>query len=329
MNQTIDWINTIIKELVDQNAKLKDTLLKVQVLAFKIKNAKLKEWVNNELNGYNAKDVPPYRKIPSIVVGNLMQDRGYGGMLTRNHKPLPTEYLRKELREKLENVTIKSSVSELEYMISEGGQYQSNIPHFMHREITKILANDWVVDSAWQEISLNNVEGIISAIKSNLLNFLLELAEEIGENENIEIIEHKRKIDNLFDKTIGSLTGETINISIGSDNVQSVNAGDNVKMNIGKGKNVDQVINIEAEKELETFLSELKTHLEKLSLNPDDKNDIEDEISRIETQLEREKPKYPIINSALSVINGILLGVAGNAMTPGILEKIQWLIGQF
>ncbi|MDN5292630.1 MAG: hypothetical protein PWQ06_2869 [Anaerophaga sp.] len=37
MNNTIDWINTIIEELVNPSNKLKDTLLKVQVLALKIK----------------------------------------------------------------------------------------------------------------------------------------------------------------------------------------------------------------------------------------------------------------------------------------------------
>lgn len=76
MNQTIDWINTIIKELVDPETKLKDTLLKVQVLAFKIKNTKLKEWVNNELNGFIGKEVPSYRKIPSAVLVILFKTEG-------------------------------------------------------------------------------------------------------------------------------------------------------------------------------------------------------------------------------------------------------------
>jgi len=185
----------------------------------------------------------------------------------------------------------------------------------------------WILHG--KKISLNNVEGIISSIKSNLLKFLLELAEEIGENENIEIMEHKKKIDNLFDKTIGNLTGETVNISIGTDNIQTVNTGDNVKMNIAKGEKINQTINIEAEKELTDFIKDLKVQLEKLNLNTDDKKDIENEISRIETQIEREKPKYPIINEALKVINGILIGVAGNVMTPTILDKLGWLIGQF
>ncbi len=303
MNQTIDWINKIIAELVEPNVKLGDTLLKVQVLAFKIKNQKLKDWVDCELNGFIGKEVPFYREIPSPVFGNLIQDRGFGGMLTRSNQPLPVEYLDEKLRESLMNVAIRSSVSELEHMISKGGKYRINIPHLIHNEITKLLANEWVVDSAWQKISLNNVEGIISAIKSNLLNFLLELAEEIGENENIEIMEHKNKIDNLFDKTIGNLTGETVNISIGTDNVQAVNTAKKSNMNVAKGKGIRQTFNVEIETELENFIIELKRELDGVKLSLEDKEDVENEILRIEKQLVREKPKYSIINEALKIIS--------------------------
>lgn len=78
MNNTIDWINTIIEELVNPSNKLKDTLLKVQVLALKIKKWQIERRVENEINGYVGKEVPQYRKIPSVVFGNLMQNRCFG-----------------------------------------------------------------------------------------------------------------------------------------------------------------------------------------------------------------------------------------------------------
>ena len=329
MNQTIDWINTIIKELVDPQTKLKDNLLKVQILAFKINNVKLKKWVENELNGFDVKEVPSYRKIRPAIFGNLIKDRGFGGMMTRNHQTLPIEYLEKDLKEIMMSVAMISSVSELEHMIEKGKEYQIYTHPIFCNEITKLLSNGWVVVSAWQEISLMNVEGILSSIKSNLLTFLLELADEIGEKENINIMEHKNKIDILFDKTIGNVSGETINILIGTDNVQAVSTGDDAKLNVAKGKKVKQTIKVEAQQELSKFIKELKPQLDKLSLGADDKADIVNEIFRIETQLIREQPKYPIINEALKVVNGILIGVIGNAMTPPILVKLNWLMEQF
>jgi len=329
MNQTIDWINTIIKELVDPQTKLKDTLLKVQVLAFKIKNTKLKEWVDNELNGFKGTEIPSYRKIQTVVFGNLIQDRGFGGVATRNDQALPVEYLNRDLRETLNNIAIDSSVSELEHMIENRGEYQINVPYRFQQKITKLLTNGWVVDSAWQKISLNSIEGIISSIKSNLLTFLLELADEIGQKENLNIMEHKNEIDNLFDKTIGNLTGENINISIGTDNLQTFNTGDNANLNVAKGEKVKQIMNVEIQKELSHFIEELKEKIDEFTLSEDDKTDIVNEISRIEAQLNRDQPKLPIVNEALKVVNGILISVAGNALTAPIIDKLSWFLGQF
>lgn len=328
MNQTINQINSIISDLVDSTTKLQDTLLRVKVLAFKIKNDKLKVWVDNELNGFVDNEVPSYRNIETNVVGNIIQDRGFG-MLTNKNYTLPIEYIEKELRSKIKHAAIKNSISELAHMIEGGGRFQIIIPHMIHSKITKILANDWVVEEAWQEVGLNQLEGIFSSVKSKLLSFLLELADEIGENENIEIIENKSRIDKLFEKTIGNLTGETINIVIGSDNIQAINTGENANFNIAKGENIKQTINFEAQQELSNFILSLKDQIENLSLAREEKEDILSEIARIETQLQREKPKYPIINSALNIVNGILIGVAGNVSTQPIIEKLGWLIGQF
>jgi hypothetical protein len=328
MNQTIDWINTIIQELVDPTKRLTDTLLKVQVLAFKIKNSKLKIWVESELNGYQSTaEVPSYRYVPTTVVGNLEQER-FGGLLSRKHQRLPVEYLDKDIYESLKEAKIQNSVSELELMQKGEGTYQIPIPHTIFALFNKVFSNEWVVTSAWREIGHNSIEGILSSVKSKLLTFLLELAEEVGEKDNIEIIESK-KIDTLFDKTFGNISGETVNIFTGSDNIQSVNTGDKAVLNITKGKKVKQKITNEVQQDLSQYISDLKSQISSLSLEVDDQRDVINELTRIESQLKREKPKVSIINEALNVIKGILISVTGNALTPTILEKTQWFLSQF
>lgn len=328
MNKTIDWINSIIEELVDPTKRLTDTLLKVQVLAFKIKYPRLKVWVDSELNGYQStEEVPSYRYIPSTIVGNLEQDR-FGGLLRRTNQRLPTEYLDKKIYDSLKVVRVQNSVSELELMQKGEGTYQIPIPHAIFCQINKVLANEWIVTSAWREISPNSIEGILSSVKSKLLSFLLELAEEVGEKDNIDIMK-KNKIDNLFDKTIGNISGETVNIFTGSDNVQSVNTGENPVINIAKGEKVKQKITHTIQQDLSKYVSELKTQLGNLSLEIEEQNDVLNELARIESQITREKPKISIINEALNVIKGILISVTGNALTPAILEKTQWFLSRF
>ena len=91
MSQAIEEINKILQELVDR--KVQDTLLNVQILAFKIKNDKLKLWVESELNGYKDIEIPSYSKIATAVFGNLVNYKMPGRLLVENNKLLTIEYL--------------------------------------------------------------------------------------------------------------------------------------------------------------------------------------------------------------------------------------------
>jgi hypothetical protein len=55
----MELISKIINELIDSEKSLSNPLLKTAVLAHKIKNEQLAEWVNSELEGYkNEKKFP-------------------------------------------------------------------------------------------------------------------------------------------------------------------------------------------------------------------------------------------------------------------------------
>lgn len=118
MTTDIDWINIIIRDLVNQDCKLSDTILKVKIIANKLKNEKLKDWVDNEINGYIGKDVPEYRLVHVGIFGNLLQDRGFGGFASRNDVPLPTECLADEIKE-IEQVCIQELNAKGESIVPE------------------------------------------------------------------------------------------------------------------------------------------------------------------------------------------------------------------
>ena len=327
MKNISDWIDKVIEDLVDPSAKLSDTLLKVQVLAFKIENTQLKDWVNLELNGYVGKERPDYRKIPTAVQGNLIQDAGFQGVWTKNNVSLPVEYLDSKYWDVLMTIKMDSSVSELEKMVTDKGSFQVNMPHAMAQEFTKIM-KPWHVDSAWQKISNNSIEGILSTIKSTLLNFLLELNKEFGDNDNLSIMKKKEEVESIFDKTIGTIKSENVNISIGNKTSQSVNYGENASVNVSSGDNINQTINSEIKSDIEGFIEYLKENIDKLNLDSEEKEDVVNEVTRIETQVGRNSPKMNIINGALTTVNGILTGIAANAYTPIVLEKLGELMSK-
>jgi hypothetical protein len=323
MKNISDWIDTIIEDLVNPKIKLSDTLLKVQVLAFKLENQELKDWVDGELNGYVGKDRPEYRRIPPAVFGNLMQDVSYQ-ILTRKNYPLPIEYLDKETADTLRNFRMDSKIAELESMVEKEGSYQVNLPHFICQEFSE-LTSPWIVDTAWQKIPTNNIQGIISTVKSVLLNFLLELNKKIGNDSDLSILKKQNEVDEVFDKTIGSISGENVHITIGNKNMSSQNYGDSSHMVNAQGKNINQKLDFSQEQmqDVKELVKFLKEELPKLGLQKLAKEDVIGEIKRVETQLGRESPNNKIIESSLNTIYDILVGVTSNAYSPIILERIQ------
>ncbi len=327
MKNISDWIDKIIEDLVDHSTKLSDTLLKVQVLAFKIENSQLQEWVKLEINGYDGKEQPDYRKIPTEVQGNLIQDAGLRGIFTKNSVILPVEYLGSEYCDALMSIYLGSSVSELEKMTSGEENYQINLPHSIISQFNLIMKN-WQVDSAWQKIGVNSIEGILSTIKSTLLNFLLELNKEFGDNDNLSIMNKKDEVEDIFNKTIGTIKSDNVNISIGNKTAQAVNYGEKANVNVGAGDNVTQTINSSIKAEIKELIDMLKGNIDNLNLESEEKEDVINEITRVETQVERDNPKMNIVNGALSTINGILTGIAANAYTPIVLEKLGDLMSK-
>jgi hypothetical protein len=66
-------LDDIINAAIDGKQPLPDILRKCLLLGHELKNDRLKEWANQELNGYtSAKDVPDYRIVPALAKGDFV-----------------------------------------------------------------------------------------------------------------------------------------------------------------------------------------------------------------------------------------------------------------
>ena len=147
---------------------------------------------------------------------------------------------------------INSSLSELEAIINENKM--SYIPHNDFEFISfiqKHFESNCQISSAKQMISIINLNGIISSIKSNLLTFLLELAEEIGEKENLNTTDQEKITDSFFNRlghiTIGNNNnfGE-ITPTVNNDN--TINGGIASKINVETNINSSKIETVKEEK---------------------------------------------------------------------------------
>ena len=110
----------------------------------------------------------------------------------------------------------------------------------------------------------------------------------------------------------------------------------NLAINNGNGSTSNQTQNIgntfsqENKNDIKEIIQFLKENVENLNLSNDDVTDIKNEVQILESQINRESPKKERINSALGIIQSMLISITANLSTPkveAIVNKIGGLIG--
>jgi len=212
-------IDEIIEILSSDSGKLSDALIKTKVLLHKIGHKELVPWVNSELNGYpDPGTVPEYRILPAQVLVNAA-NMAY--QVTSHHIPLG--HLEQKHRERLETARMDQSLAVLEkFTEKDDGHLQAHIPMESYGILGKGLDRSYRIQSAWSEISHTSVIQILIQVRSRLLDFVLELSDQLPSELNEEQV--KERIDsfdagNLFNSAI---FGDNATILVGNSNAQTV-----------------------------------------------------------------------------------------------------------
>lgn len=320
MTETLySLIDRIIEDLVSQDSNLENVLLMTQVLAFKLKNEKLKTWINNELNGYDNQDeIPQFRIVATQVKGDLFQGLGFGGYQQLPNTVLPIEYLDDGEHNFLREHKFGARISQLQELSKSKDGLIAYLPYSFLVLMTRKMS-PWEVIKAWKVIPPSALTGILSTIKSSLINFLLELKEELGD-ENIPPMDKKKEIDKIIDRNIGQIKAENVNISIGDKNIQSSSSGNENRLQLSLGDNIKQQIGEIGINDLLKFIIE---NIGESGLDDLGKEDILEEVKRAERQLAKPNASITIVNQSLKVIYDVLVGVTGNAFTDKVLHWIS------
>ncbi|WP_309729452.1 hypothetical protein [Chamaesiphon sp. OTE_75_metabat_556] len=113
MSDTRNIINPIQADIVNPKADLHSILLKTKVLAYRLKNEDLKNWVRSELDGYDEKhDIPDYRVIRDSVIRGTF----FNGVYKHSNRDIGITTVPEEIREGARDIYIYQSVTALEEM---------------------------------------------------------------------------------------------------------------------------------------------------------------------------------------------------------------------
>ena len=212
-------VTEIIETLSSQSGSLTEALLKTKVLLHKIGHQELVEWVNNELNGYPEQDsVPNYRILPAQVLANAA-NRAY--QITAH--PIPVGHLDEEVRESLETAKMSQSLAVLEKLVEgEGGHLEAPIPMEANGVLGQALANGFIIQRAWSQIGKADVTQIFVQVRSRLLDFVLSLQDQLGENMSDHDIRQRTDSFDAARLFNNAIFGNNTTIVVGTNNRQQI-----------------------------------------------------------------------------------------------------------
>jgi hypothetical protein len=197
-------LDDIIGILSDESSSISEALLKTKILLHQIGKKELTQWVNNELNGYPRDDdvLPAYGILPSHVKGNVAN-------LARRYEsfPIPIGHLNAQERKHLDHAYMFESLAVLEDMSKRAiqGNVSCPIPMEYNGRLGETLDKSYHVENAWCQVAAHDIKGIAAHIRSRLLDFLLELKDNIGNTSNeAELRQKTRAFDamGMFNNTI-------------------------------------------------------------------------------------------------------------------------------
>ena len=208
-------IEELIHDLSQANPNISDALLKTKILLFKLGQKDLAGWVNHELNGYPSDTaVPDYRVTQGVLKGVITN-----GYWTYNDQVLPTSHLPDALRDRFERrIELREPISVLQEIGGHGKAIHFQVPIEINHLIGEALDDGaWVLQSNCQ-LGLGVPTRVTTQIRSRLIDFLLELREEFGDDAtNAEIVSmaKDKNIESAFNSAI---FGDNTTIVIGDGN---------------------------------------------------------------------------------------------------------------
>jgi hypothetical protein len=235
-------LEEVIADLVDTNKSLVSPLMKLQYFAKRTKNEDLLQFVLAELNGYKGHGNLPDYRITSALIHIDIQF----GENKHPNLELPVEMLDEKNKDAFRKFYLTDSVSVLEHMLNnkdskDNGQYLIfNFPltlmSIFQNAGAKLYKNPYFRTEVVGGRLLGNsniLPTALTAIRSRLLSFCMEIGDTFGYNIAIDSFNKSQSINN--EKVIHLMS--TVINNHGDGNI--VNSGDNANIqasiNISKG----------------------------------------------------------------------------------------------
>jgi hypothetical protein len=212
----VELLDEIIDLLSGHGGSLTGALLKTQVLMHRIGRKDLAEWVNCELSGYKDESkIPPYRVVHVRIVGNVQVPGGI-----HKNTTLPTAHIPDDLRRSVTEWAMPQSIEVLENLAKQTQSLSNAIPPEVYGAFGMAYEIGHVI-SARRQIEPGQVQNIVIAVRTQLLDLILKLQDEIGIMPESKVKEAAKEID-VAGMLHSAVIGHNATIILGSHNTVTV-----------------------------------------------------------------------------------------------------------
>lgn len=204
-------LGDIQSAIIDADRPLPAALRMAMVLAARLDNRLLRQWVDRELNGYpDDAELPAYRaKRPARVLGDFS---GPLGLQADGFAIAPFQVKAEHRDVGLFDIAFNAAVATYEALLEgDGDDFQVPWPAGAVPLTRPRVFQDMVCINAWKAISRSDLVAIVDGVRNRLLGLVLELereAPEAGEVASAQLPIHAEQITHLVQTTIyaGSTT---------------------------------------------------------------------------------------------------------------------------
>lgn len=287
-------IQELQKDLLNNQIKLSDILIKAKIPATKLNLLEFKNWLDEEIQGYEATDLhPQYRHIKGIC---RYWDTFSGWQNMKFHSS--------QAESDLSHVLYSKSVFEIEdlLMTTPYMEYQTPIsPALIQQYNLNRLYN---VVIFIQRRSLSN---ILNGVRGKLMEYITKLDDVGIEGNNSNFTkDEKDKAQTIINQTINMSGGNFMNQVTSGNPTQTVNNGLDIQQ-------IQEVCNL------------ILANINKFGLEQAKILLLEAELQNLNTQINNKPQNYSLIQQSLQSMRNIMEGAIGSALGQGILHTLKLL----
>ena len=220
----MNLLEDIQSTATDSSSNVETLLRKCKILAARLGNQQLEDWIIWESNGY-PEDVPvPSYRVWSLEVKGHFSGPFYSGL---KNAPIPTVLLPENIRQSYNEYKCRQSIAAVESIIErhEGGMLQVSTGDLALTLGTNVYENMNCLQ-CWAEFGVGNLVELLNVVRNRVLDFSLALWKEdpvAGESSpSTQESVSKEKVTQLVNQTFNTtIHGGTANL-LGAANDSSV-----------------------------------------------------------------------------------------------------------